>query len=311
MKISRNKIRPIVLSIISIIVLSIIVIIILDANTEKFGHYYPDYQRVDLKATLKTTDNQAPNLNVYDKILIVNYDLLFKQTGLGKEAVNQVYEDCKGNISSFIDEMISYQEAFFTDEAYLCEKVGIITYEEKMVTANGKRAKSYKIPSIMVGDILITKATHSIGFRHGHSAIVVDSEGNKTLESILLGYNSDYQSIDKWRGYPSFIQLRLKPGIEIGKNISREELGKLVGAFAEKYTYDIPYGLLTGLPIKSPAPDKIRKTQCAHLVWYAYNNFGIDLDSDASWLVTPKDIANSDKVEVVQIFGVNPNEIWP
>ena len=311
MKISRNKKRLIVLSLISIIVLSIIVIGLLDANTEKFGHYYPDYKREDLKATLEAIDFQASNPSLYDKLTTGNYDLLFKQTGLGKAAVNQVYEDCNGDEDSFIDEMISYQDAFFTDEAYLCEKVGIITYEEKMINAQGKRAKAYKIPSIMVGDILITKATHSIGFRHGHSAIVVDSDGKKTLESILLGYNSDYQSIDKWRGYPSFIQLRLKPGVEIGKNISREELGELVGAFAEKYTYDIPYGLLTGLPIKSPAPDKIRKTQCAHLVWYAYYNFGIDLDSDGSWLVTPKDIANSDKVEVVQIFGVNPNEIWP
>lgn len=311
MEISRNIKMRILISLILIIVLSIIVIGILDANTEKFGHYYPDYQRIDLNVKLESINNEGLRLTNIDGLTTENYDLLFMQTGLGKAAVNQVYDDCNGNSASFINEMISYQDSFFTDQAYLCEKVGIITYEEKMVNAQGKRAMVHKIPSIMVGDILITKATHSIGFRHGHSAIVVDAEGHKTLESILLGYNSDYQSVDKWRGYPSFIQLRLKPGMAIDENISEEELGKLVGAFAEKYTYGIPYGLLSGLPIKSPLPEKIKKTQCAHLVWYAYNNFGIDLDSDGSWLVTPKDIANSDKVEIVQIFGVNPNEIWP
>jgi hypothetical protein len=284
---------------------------VLDANTEKFGHYYPDYQKMDIKTNLDLLKCVDDNCTIIEPISTGIYDFLFSQTGLGKAAVNQVYYDTKGDRARFIKEMTLYQDAFFTDQQYICEKVGIITYEEKMVNSAGKRAKAYKIPSIMVGDIFITKATHSIGFRHGHSAIVVDAEGKKTLESILLGYNSDYQSIDKWMGYPSFIQLRLKPGIVIDKNISKEELGKQVGAFAEKYTYDIPYGLLSGLPIKSPMPEKIKKTQCAHLVWYAYNNFGFNLDSDGSWLVTPKDIANSDKVEIVQVFGVNPNEIWP
>jgi hypothetical protein len=311
MKLLKSKNKKIALAIIAIIVLVISIIVILDANTEKFGHYYPDYQRLDINANLATINNQNNISKSNDIFGPTSYNFLFVQTGLGKSAVNQVFNDCKGDYKSFINEMISYQDDFFTDQPYVCEKVGIITYEEKMVNSLGKRAKAHKIPSIMVGDILITKATHSIGYRHGHSAIVVDAEGKKTLESILLGYNSDYQSIDKWMGYPSFIQLRLKPGVEIDKNISREELGKVVGAFAEKYTYDIPYGILTGMPIKSPLPEKIQKTQCAHLVWYAYNNLGIDLDSDGSWLVTPKDIANSDLVEVVQVFGVNPNEIWP
>lgn len=311
MKFLNSKSKVISFSLIAIIVIAIIVIGILDAKTEKFGHYYPDYPKLDIKANLASVKIQD-NISTTNEIFGVGgYNFLFAQTGLGKAAVNQVFSDSKGDSQSFINEMISYQDAFFSEQPYICEKVGIITYEEKMVNSLGKRAKAHKIPSIMVGDILITKATHSIGYRHGHSAIVVDAEGKKTLESILLGYNSDYQSIDKWMGYPSFIQLRLKPGVEIDKNISREELGKVVGAFAEKYTYDIPYGILTGMPIKSPLPEIIKKTQCAHLVWYAYNNFGIDLDSDGSWLVTPKDIANSDLVEVVQVFGVNPNEIWP
>ena len=76
-----------------------------------------------------------------------------------------------------------------------------------------------------------------------------------------------------------------------------------------EFVYDIPYGLFTGIPNK--APENINKTQCSHLVWYPYFHFGYDLDSDGSWLVTPKDIANSDLLEIVQVYGVNPEEIWP
>lgn len=34
------------------------------------------------------------------------------------------------------------------------------------------------------------------------------------------------------------------------------------------------------------------------------------LDSDAGMIVTPKDIANSPLLEVVQVYGVNPEDIW-
>ena len=38
---------------------------------------------------------------------------------------------------------------------------------------------------------------------------------------------------------------------------------------------------------------------------------GFDLDSDGGRIVTAKDIANSSLLEVVQIFGVDPDAIWP
>ena len=67
--------------------------------------------------------------------------------------------------------------------------------------------------------------------------------------------------------------------------------------------------MLTGIPDKAPAD--LKKTQCSHLVWYPYAQFGYDIDSDGSWLVTPKDITNSEYLEVVQVYGVDPEEIWP
>jgi hypothetical protein len=47
------------------------------------------------------------------------------------------------------------------------------------------------------------------------------------------------------------------------------------------------------------------------VVWYPYERYGYDLDSDGFWLVTPKDIANSDLLEVVQVYGADPEAIWP
>lgn len=120
------------------------------------------------------------------------------------------------------------------------------------------------------------------------------------MEAICIGEKVVLQSIDKWRTYPSFIQLRLKDynSIKTAK----------IAEYAKKELLGLPYGLFTGIPEKKP--DKLKSTQCSHVVWYPYERFGYDLDSDGSWLVTPKDIANSEHLEIVQVYGVNPEEIW-
>lgn len=48
---------------------------------------------------------------------------------------------------------------------------------------------------------------------------------------------------------------------------------------------------------------RLKKRSVRHLVWYAYKQFGLDLDADGSWLVTPRDIAKSDKLVVIEAFG--------
>ena len=44
-------------------------------------------------------------------------------------------------------------------------------------------------------------------------------------------------------------------------------------------------------------------THCAHVIWYAYQQVGIDLDSDGGIFVTPYDIQNSPYLEVIQSYG--------
>ncbi len=99
---------------------------------------------------------------------------------------------------------------------------------------------------------------------------------------------------------------------------------KAAAQYAKNYLQDIPYHLLAGVGERLFADgvsivtvhateeengavgvpvSQLKGTQCAHLVWYAYKQVGIDLDSDGGILVTPYDIQNSPYLEVVQSYG--------
>jgi len=256
--------------------------------TEGKGIWKPDYSKVDLGSIVNKEELSKDD-----------YHTIFLQTGLGRAAADELMrKSADGDREEAFEK---YQRNFFLERDYDCRIAAVIVHDERMRDEDGKLVKGFEISDLRNGDILITKSTHSLGWRHGHAAIVTDAVRGETLEAILLGNPSVLQSVSKWRTYPSFIQLRLKDQ----ENADVEEIVK----YAKKSILGIPYGLLTGVPYK--APDEIKKTQCAHLVWYPYERFGYDLDSDGTWLVTPKDIANSDLLEIVQVYGVNPEEIWP
>jgi uncharacterized protein YycO len=218
-----------------------------------------------------------------------DYDILLRQTGLGRDAVNKIFS---------LSALEEYQESFFAPPAYRCDSIGIVTNEERFYDEDGNLIKGFRISGVRDGDILITKATHSVGWRHGHAAIVIDAQKGKTVEAVLWGQPSMIQNLSKWQTYPTFIQLRFKD----------ERISSEAAAFAKENLNNVDYGLFTGLITKYK--DEISITQCAHLPWYAYMRFGYDFDSNGGWLVTPKDIANSEYLEVVQIYGVDPDRIW-
>ncbi|HBD62808.1 MAG TPA: hypothetical protein DC038_00070 [Clostridiales bacterium] len=255
---------------------------------EPDGYFVPDYEKTDISAILEKS-----------QLSEVDYKELFYQTGIGKTAVDEILSMETGK-----DELLKFQDNFMRKNNVLCESIGIITSQESIVNDEGQPAYGFNLAPYKNGYVLITKATHSLGWRHGHAAIVTDAKNNETLEAIILGSNSMFQNINKWRIYPSFIMLRLK-------DASPEKLDE-IAQFAKNNLNDIPYGLTVGLTSKkNPAPEDIKSTQCSHLAWYPFMQSGYDTDYDGSWLVTPKDIANSDLFEVVQIYGINPEEIWP
>ena len=257
-------------------------------HMESDGVWAPDYEQMDLSAIVS-----KPILEEED------YGTLFKQTGLGRDAVDALLEE-HGSPLDREQVFEQYQENFFNPLPSECRRIGIITHEEKIRDEQGELIKGFQIPSLRDGDVLISKSTHSLGWRHGHAAIVTNANARETVEAILWGRDSVLQSVNKWQTYPSFMVLRLKD--------HEEGLPDRIAAYALETMQGIPYGLLTGIPRK--APEVVQKTQCAHLIWYPYHQFGYDIDSDGSWLVTPKDIANSPFFEVVQVYGMNPEAPW-
>lgn len=273
-----------------LIAITAILIIIFAAEVliEPQGYVKPDYEQTDITQILSK-----------DSLTEQDYKTLFYQTGLGKTAVDQLLKNKNGT-----KEILNFQKNFFEDKNVLCEKIGIITSQESLVNQNGKYEYGFDLAPYENGYVLITKATHSLGWRHGHAAIVSDKENQTTIEAVILGENTQIQNINKWRGYPSFMMLKLKD--------TSQDTSDKIAKFANQNTYDLPYGLFVGLlSSKNPDQSDLKSTQCSHLVWYPFNQFGYDIDSDGSWLVTPKDIANSDLFEIVQIYGVDPEEIWP
>lgn len=285
---NRNRVKRITKKLAILLVIFICILYSLNWFIEKDGAWRPEYTKVELESILGKEEFSEED-----------YHTVLLQTGLGRDATDELLKENIGNTRERVFEQ--YQDNFFSSGVYECRQIGMITNEERIRDRDGFPVKGFEIPSLENGDVIITKATHSIGWRHGHAAIVTDASKGETLEAILWGYNSVFQKTSKWQTYPTFILLRLKD--------DEADVADQIAQYAKKNIYDIPYGLFTGIPNK--APEGIKKTQCSHLVWYPYAHFGYDIDSDGSWLVTPKDIANSDSFEVVQVFGVNPDEIWP
>lgn len=283
----KNRTAKRIIRVLAAIFLAVCLIGLANWSIEDDWTWRPDYQKTDLAGVV-----------IKDRLTDADYRTIFMQTGLGRDAADKLREQKTGESRVAVFE--GYQNDFFAKGDYQCRVYVHIVHDERMVDKDGKIKRSFQIADLRDGDILISKSTHSFGWRHGHAAIVTNAAKGETMEALLLGNPAILDNTSKWETYTSFIQLRLKNHDEID--------AKHIAKYAKKKVLGIQYGLLTGIPVK--APDDIKKTQCAHLVWYPYEQFGYDLDSDGSWLVTPKDITGSDLLEVVQVYGVNPEEIW-
>ncbi len=276
--------------------------------------FVPDYPRITLT---EETD----------------YETFLFQTGLGKSAVDKLLEE--GDFQTILD----IQDAFFQPLQVSCTPLlGWFTREERLVshdnegrvndydggqvndydkgrvnghdgdreiewsgTVNGSSGAGPDLIDLQPGDIILTLSTHSVGWRHGHAALVIDED--TTLECAVLGTDSSYGKIQYWRGYSNYCVLRVK-------NIT-PELQEAVAEYACSTLCGVPYHLTSGfIGAKAPEPDDWQfGLQCAYLAWYAWNHFGYDLDSDGGRLVSAYDLLHSDLLEVVQIYGMDPSEV--
>lgn len=234
----------------------------------------PTYEKIDITSILN-----KDNLNDDD------YDVLYKQTGLTKIGIDRALE--KGSTGK--TRILTIQENYFKTHTtnstifgpwmctdYIDEYVRNIFLED--------------------GDIVVTASTHLGNIRIGHSALVVDGENEKILEAAAYGETSSIGYVDGFDNRINFLVLRPK---------ASQELKQEVVEYAKNNLTDIPYTAFA-----SSYTDSIKKTQCAHIVWYAYHMFGYELLDIDKLIVMPYDLACSDKVEVVQTFGFDPDILW-
>lgn len=222
-----------------------------------------------------------------DSLTEKDYDLIFSQTGLGKPSVDFLIENP--------EKIHEYREYYLADKDYKCVREGVFACHEYITDTEGSAIQNPPFVNLQNGDIIITLSIHSLGWRHGHAAIVVDAEKGTTAQAVMIGEKSAFGHIGEWRDFPLVAVLR-------PKNVNTEIIDEVV-TFTKEKLIGIDYSLMSG--VLSGRDENIipTTTHCAHYVWYAYKCFGIDIDSNGGRIVTPKEILYSDKLEVVQVYG--------
>ena len=267
------KVKKLVLYLLIILLFFILVIYLLQRYfAHRHLYFVPDYPRVTI------TEN-------------TDYETIYLQTGLGESAVRKLIKQDK------FQTVLNAQENFFNPPKANCVPLfGWFTRKDKL-----SKEDALPLVDLQPGDIVLSLSTHTMGWGHGHVGLVLDKK--TSLECTSLGNNSTIMKTSHWSTYSNYAVLRVK-------NVSAKERAK-VAEYAKETLYDIPYSLSAGL-FGEKAPDTTEPyfgMQCAYLVWYAWNHFGYDLDSDGGRLVTSADLLHSELLEVVQIYGMNP--IYP
>lgn len=252
------------------------VCILWTACAERQAHRDPGVKRRDIEEIVKK-----------DMLTREDYRILGEQTGLSEKALISLAE------AGRTGELELLQERYFAPVSVRCTANTLISREEYLVDQNGRISRGMQIPYVEDGDILITCCSHVLGWRNGHAGLVVDAKQGKVLEAQVLGKPSVVNSLERWECYPSFLVLRLK-------GADQEERGKIAD-YAMEHLKGVEYRLSAGIWDRDA--QEVTGTQCAHLVWYAYRQFGYELDSDGGRIVTPSDIARCEALEVIQSYG--------
>ena len=215
-----------------------------------------------------------------------DYDFIYRQTGLTKV---------------YFDSVSAVNETFIL----ACQQDLFFNAEPSHDAANFGSSHDYfpdeyfHMAPLQAGDVLISASVHTFGWRNGHAALVLDP--TTTVQAISIGTDSMLQTTAWFRRATNFLVLRPK--------ISAEECRSIV-AWAYENLIGVEYSLFTGIFNAKNQIDDVQTTQCAHLVWQAYMSAGYDIDSTGGPVVSPKNIANCDLFEVVQVNGFDLDALW-
>lgn len=268
-----------ILLVVLLFFLTVFGVLCLGAQFQKrrWKYWRPDYEKISIEELLDKSSRTAED-----------YAVLYAQTGLTEIGMEDTLAQKDGK-----QIVLDIQRYYFRDISVYGEYASPIMYQEKTRSLA-------TLAHLQDGDVLVTASTLVSWWRWGHSALVIDGEEGLLIESIGIGKDSKCNTTSVFADLPSFMVLRPKTDQETKAQIVSYAKEKLVG---------LPYVFTVGI-LSKKNPKKIKYTQCAHLVWYAYKRFGLDIDGNGGGLVVPKDIANSSNVEIVQIFGFQPDRLW-
>ncbi len=218
-----------------------------------------------------------------------DYSIIFSQSGLGRPAVDSLLLDGGTEYINY------YRDYYVADKDYYCYRKGVFACHEVITDSTGEKIQNPDFFELKNGDIIITLSIHSLGWRHGHATIITDAENGIGVQAVMVGEKSNNSYVWEWSNYPLVAVLR-------PKNID-EDTRNDVAMFAQENLKGLNYSLLGGVFSGRDAQKVPSGTQCAHLVWYAYKACGIDIAPESGLVITPKDLLESQNLEIVQVYG--------
>lgn len=245
----------------------------------KDSRYIPTYEKQELSVILQK-----------EKLTSEDYELFFLQTGLSPSVIQLLIKEHKE------ESILEFQELFFQKQVLTRDNVFWTIVQEDLEI--NKKVPTETFIAVKPGDIILSSAVHTLGYYHGHIGVVMND--GKVLAAIAMGENSRLIDLEQWTQYTNYVILRVK-------NMNEDKM-KWIVEYAHDYLLDIPYRLDVGL-IGNKTIDYIEgefQAHCSYLVWYLYAQIGIDLDSDGGKIITPLDIFMSEEVEILQVYGMNP-----
>lgn len=246
------------------------------ARTEATAHLAPGWGMQPIEPLLQSATTTG------------GQEQLFLQTGLGPAGLGAVLE------RQGADGVLAFQRQLFAPARWQCSYGTLLTRQDTLEAP-------VQLAPLEDGDVLVTPASHCLGWRNGHAALVVDAAQGYTLECGPDGVFLNLAA--NWGDRASFLVLRLAGADRAVRSaIAQDAWRELPGA-----AYSPTVGLFSP---KLPRAE-LTATQCSHLVWAAFARHGYDLDATGGWLVTPRDIALSPLLEVVQVYGLPPGQRWP
>lgn len=243
-------------------------------NADNIECWRPEYEKTAIDVILDK-----------ESLTEADYAALYRQTGLTKIGIDRTLKTYGKN------RILDIQEDFFTEHEVNNRFFGPYTCTDFL---DGHVAAA----ALENGDIIITTSTHISGWRIGHAGLVTNAATRAVLQASTIGTYSTVGSIRDFTDRVNFMIFSPRVESDVKAEVVDYALNNLTGK-----VYDPTAGVFS-------SKGAVEKTQCAHLVWYAYYKFGVDLDFNGGLVVTPYDLANSPDMQLVQVFGLNPFRLW-